>query len=142
MLEPLIEPLAHDRQRVGDLVRLLVELSDLVEDSIGLVCLLIHVVVIDVVLVVILLVEGVHVDFSCTIGREVDVVNTVLELASHLVSVLMKRLLDDILVALSDLAPELQPHALIHDLLECTPSHGKSIDHIDLMVQKLRALVI
>ena len=102
-LKSLILPLSHRCEGVADVVCFLFELLDLLNNSTFLVVL-----VSDGLLVLIfasfIFVLGLAADlyFADSIRGNIDVIDSVLEFGSHLVSMLVERLLQGVLVVSSD----------------------------------------
>ena len=85
---------------------------------------------------------SVNFDFTDTISRNIDVVDPILEFGSHIVSVFVKRFLDDILVIERDAVFHLFALFGLHHSVEVLPSDSKSLDMVNRLVQELRALII
>jgi hypothetical protein len=81
-------------------------------------------------------------DFAEAICLYVDVVDTVLELACHLVSVLVQRLLDQVLIACYDILSDGFGRLVAHHPGVVVYTGCKSMHLIDRSVEKLGAFVV
>jgi len=137
-LKSLILPLSHRCKGVTDVVCFLFKLLDLLNDSTFLVVL-----VSDSLLVLIfasfIFVLGLAADlyFADSIRGNIDVIDSVLEFGGHLVSVLVERLLQGVLVVSGDFNFEKLSLRVFHDPVEVFSPHPKAFNMVDWLVQKL-----
>ena len=133
---------AHHTKTIQDGISFFVKTANLVQDTglgigVGL-----KVELVDIVLLAILIHLLVYIHLTCTISIQVDIVNTILELECHLISMLMQWLLDDVLLRLGNLVLELLATRLIHDLFVVTSPDCECIGLINGLIQELGTLVV
>ena len=134
---PFVLPYGHVSQAIDDCIGLLLKASDLTKDT-GLgVGVRIKVELVKVLLITVFLVQIVYVHLACSVSVQVNVVDPVLELLSHFISVLVEGFLDDVLVRLRDLVSETLSDALLHDFLVVASSDSKSISLVNRLVEEL-----
>ena len=72
-----------------------------------------------------------NVNFPKAVSRDVDVIDSVLELASHLISVLVEWLLNLVLVIPGDALFHPLPDEVLHHLIEILFPHSKRLNVLD-----------
>lgn len=85
---------------------------------------------------------GIHVDPTSIISLYIHVVNPVLELLGCFFSMVVHRLLNLVPVDLPDCFPHTLAVFLVHHAQEIFFSHGISLNFVERLVQKFRALLI
>ena len=134
---PFVLPYGHVSEAIDDCIGLLLKASDLTKDT-GLgVGVRIKVKLVKVLFITVFFVQIVYVHLACSVSVQVHVVDPVLELLSHFISVLVEGLLDYVLICLRDLVSEALSDALLHDFFVVASSDSKSISLVNRLVEEL-----